>query len=391
MRGMVTEPKNKSPVGWMIAAFAVLIVVIAAVVWAYQKQQPEPSKVSRQDITAYESLAGEAIAPPTDYAIVMAPYRAPVVKVYTTLGDVVSKGDVLVELEYASAQAYYEQARQAVQSAENAVSQSQRQRSVQIAEANKRVSDARAAEEAARSSNDPNLPLYTEARIQAEQDLAWILSDASYLAPYQRQLESARQSLLDAQSGRKIAMIRSPISGTVLEINARPGKMVGEDEDKPVAVIVNLEALQVHAKMSAKQLSTIKVDFPAKLTFEKDIPDKEFDGKMIRITTDIEKKIGGLIEEREYIAIVAFKNDLGLVKPEMDAKVLVKVGEVKNVLAVPVDAVDKDEQGRPIVKVLKDGQWISTVVETGLSDGEYIEIKSGLDEGQTIQVTPSLL
>ncbi len=63
-------------------------------------------------------------------------------------------------------------------------------------------------------------------------------------------------------------------------------------------------------------------------------------------------------------------------------------GEVKDVVSVPSDAVDKDESGKPIVNVLKSGEWIPTVVEVGLSGGGYTEIKSGVEEGDTVQVTP---
>jgi hypothetical protein len=53
--------------------------------------------------------------------------------------------------------------------------------------------------------------------------------------------------------------------------------------------------------------------------------------------------------------------------------------------------VELDRSARSIVKVLRDGQWVPVVVETGLSDGRFTAIKGDIKEGETVQVTPKLL
>src|SRR5205814_9750339 len=65
--------------------------------------------------------------------------------------------------------------------------------------------------------------------------------------------------------------------------------------------------------------------------------------------------------------------------------------EAKNALAVPSEAITNDETGRPIVYTLDNGKWQAAVVQTGITDGKYTEIKQGLTAGQTIRVTPSLI
>jgi multidrug efflux pump subunit AcrA (membrane-fusion protein) len=75
----------------------------------------------------------------------------------------------------------------------------------------------------------------------------------------------------------------------------------------------------------------------------------------------------------------------------MKASASVQVGEVKDVLAVPNDAIQDDRSGRPMVKVLRNGDWREAVVEVGLSDGSYTEIRGGLEEGDTVQVKRDLL
>lgn len=80
-----------------------------------------------------------------------------------------------------------------------------------------------------------------------------------------------------------------------------------------------------------------------------------------------------------------------MVKPEMDADVSVKLGAAKAALAVPNDAVDRDDTGRSSVEVMRGGRWQTVVVEPGLSDGRYTAIRSGLEEGETVKVTPGLM
>jgi hypothetical protein len=43
------------------------------------------------------------------------------------------------------------------------------------------------------------------------------------------------------------------------------------------------------------------------------------------------------------------------------------------------------------VQVKRGDKWESTVVETGVTDGSVTEIKSGLQEGDVVQVTPTRL
>lgn len=64
--------------------------------------------------------------------------------------------------------------------------------------------------------------------------------------------------------------------------------------------------------------------------------------------------------------------------------VVVVINEVReNVLSVPKDAVGKEEDGS-FVYVLRDGERVYTPVVTGMQDGVYTEILSGLEEGDRV-------
>src|SRR2546427_517734 len=79
-----------------------------------------------------------------------------------------------------------------------------------------------------------------------------------------------------------------------------------------------------------EQVSAVKVGMDAKLTF-KEVPGKEFDGKISRIISTPET-LGS--KTLKYSAIIDFKNDEGLIRPGVTvSSVKVPIGEVKGVVA----------------------------------------------------------
>ena len=86
-------------------------------------------------------------------------------------------------------------------------------------------------------------------------------------------------------------------------------------------------------------------------------------------------------------ATVQFEND-GNAKIGMSISATIILQEVSDVVAVPIDAVTT-ENDKYYVEVVNEetGETNKTEVETGVSDEEYVEIISGLEEGDKIQIT----
>jgi multidrug efflux pump subunit AcrA (membrane-fusion protein) len=114
---------------------------------------------------------------------------------------------------------------------------------------------------------------------------------------------------------------------------------------------------------------------------------KQFEGQVSQITSEPPRPLLG----QRYVAIIGFRNDQGLVKPDMTANVSIKLGEARDAPVVPSAAVRRDASGRPVVEVLRGGRWKKVVVQVGLSDGRYTAIRSGLKPGEKVKVTPALL
>lgn len=380
-----------------IQAYSFVLVALAGLL-AGCGSRDEEAIVTRRDVVAYAPLEGQVNAPASQDANILPPYKAPIGRVYVTVGQAVQEGDVIMELSEPAAETYYQQARQRVQQAEASLEQARAQYRSRVNRARTELSQARDEERSIRQRlqaaqggaevtvTGADLQAATARRRAAEHNLLDITAAMeSGLVPYERQLAQARQAFEEAQSGRKAAMIRTPITGTVLSINARTGDVVDPEEEKPVARVVNLDALAVYAEVNDSLAERLEPGAEATIT----IPDAgtdEFEGTL----RNVYSQQAGFLRGVEHTAVLDFRNREGQAKPGMEAEARVKLGEAKDALTVPSSAVF-ERDGRQVVNRRSDGEWRARVVETGISDGRYTVITSGLEEGDVVQANPQRL
>jgi multidrug efflux pump subunit AcrA (membrane-fusion protein) len=372
-------------------------VLLVGLVGGCGKQSSE-ANAGRRDITAYLPAEGTVVAPASARADVYSPYDVPVEKIYVTVGRKVRSGEALVLLSAPRTQAYYDEARTAVVQAQKALDQARKQYGQELRSAQKQLALSRSTERKARSAasnastpSDGESPASvsvdtagpTENRQAYEQaviDAQARMSEG--LVPYQQAVAASQEQLRAAQAGAKSAQVKSPIAGTVLAIIVSVGMAPDPKDKRPLVTVVDLEALKVAAGVAEDRLSLLKPKNAALVTV-KEVPNVEFPGSL----DEIYSEKAGFLQGQKYTALVDFKNTRGQAKPGMDATVSIKVGEAHDVLAVPANAVyEVDKQYA--VKLREGKEWRQRIVEIGLSDGKYTEIKSGLKEGEIVMTNP---
>jgi RND family efflux transporter MFP subunit len=423
MQGARTRPidrsysetsRNNGPK--IVAAIVGLAALAGVGWWAFSRSRPESGIVTRRTIVPTVSLAGDVTVPPDKIAYVMPPFTAPVKAVHATLGKNVRKGELIAELTAPALDQQIRDAEAALKTAEASYQSALTSAGGDVRTAKANLDAARAREKAARASmkaasapteitispegvtTTTPAPATTTApanadlaaaqrdRIAAEADLAEAISqrDAS-VAPFRQAVESARANYLRAKSGARLDDVRSPIEGTITQLNATTGQNVGEDGKTPIAVVVNLDALELQANIGPEAVEEVKAGREGTLLVT-EVPGEEFNARVHSIVT-VPTKDG----KTAYRAIVHILNEGGAVKPGMKGAVAIHLDERRDVLAVPVGAVRYDKEGRPIVSVLQGEKWMDRVVEIGLSDGTYREIRSGVREGETVKVYKKVL
>ena len=176
--------------------------------------------------------------------------------------------------------------------------------------------------------------------------------------------------------------VRAPIAGRVTERNAVPGRVVSADEE--LFTVAKLDSLWLFLQVFEKDLHAVRPGGAVTLTCESH-PEEQFRG-----TIDF---VGQLLDphSRTARARAIIDNPEGDLKPGMFVYASIEGqdsdGVVPIVLAVPVASVTSVE-GRDVVFV-ESGERTFEIrpVEVGESSGGWIEVRSGLAEGESIAVS----
>lgn len=202
-------------------------------------------------------------------------------------------------------------------------------------------------------------------------------------------LENAKLSLQRAQDALKSYTITAPIAGTVIEKNFKAGDKVDSMESGGLAVLYDLSSLKLEMKVSELNIGQVQPGQTVEITAEA-LPGQVFQGVVERVsingtTTD------GFTTYPVTIALAEY----GDLNPGMNVSAQIIVERAEDVLSVPVGAVNSDNTVLVAGEgaLTPDGTAAADVtkaekrpVTLGRGDKEYIEITSGLEEGDTVLV-----
>ncbi len=351
--------------------------------------QPTEVKVERRDITGYEFLSGDLYTPPESQAYATAPPNTPVSKVLTSEGQRVGRGEVLAQIGVGEEQMALDQAKAQLDSAHAAYAQADAQYGAALKAARQNLAQARDAERQARQRTIPGgdaseLTAARDARQAAQLEVDRQQAEFNtQMLPYKQAVDAAQKAYNDARNAAKQNTVEAPITGTVVDLLVGPGQSVPANGQ--VAQIVDLNDLQVKASVLPSQHELVEKSKHVYIRFN-DFPEKLFDGHVISVKA-VPAESGNRVSHE---AVISFDNDGGVIKPNAGVRSIgIVLGKANDVMAVPVGAVDRDDNAKPFVMVKNGENWVKTPVELGLSDGDYVQVKSGLSEGQTVQVVPN--
>ncbi len=214
---------------------------------------------------------------------------------------------------------------------------------------------------------------------QAYQTLIAPLSAAD-MASAKAQLTSASISLQRARLDFDKATIISPIDGVVAALNYAVGDIIlsSNTSAKPVAVILNKDTLFIEANVEESDISKLQVGQKAEATFDA-IDGLNLNGEISFISMTSATNNNGIVT---YLVRVIFDNpENSPIREGMTATLNFVLSGVQNVLTAPVQAV-RNVNGKPSVQLVSSGEWVP--VTTGYTDGQSVEIISGLNEGDKI-------
>ncbi|MEX0685101.1 MAG: efflux RND transporter periplasmic adaptor subunit [Balneolales bacterium] len=224
----------------------------------------------------------------------------------------------------------------------------------------------------------------------------------SNLKQAEAQVSVRRHALDRAQLELNRSTIYSPTDGIVISRNVDVGQTVAASLSAPdlFEIATDLSKMHIHANVSEADIGL--VNDQQQVRFKVDgYRDREFEGEVIQVRN------APIIEDNvvHYETIITVNNEENLLKPGMTAEVSIITNERHDVLRLrntalrarlpenlqppdPVEEVEDDSNAR--VYLFHDDEIVSTSVHTGLNDGVYTEILSGIEEGDVLVVGLSL-
>lgn len=212
-----------------------------------------------------------------------------------------------------------------------------------------------------------------------------------------RQVQSAADSLLNAQlsmSDTEKQMenytITSPISGTVIQKNVKAGDTVGTDTtaSETLCTIYDLSYLEMTLNVDELEILSIKEGQTVTITADA-ISDRTFTGVVTSVSA-AGTTTGGTTTYPVTIRI----DDMGDLLPGMNATAEIVVSSASNALAIPNGSVvrgnyvlvtkDSPSAANAVQDMTAPDGYVYVKITTGTSDDDYIEVVSGLQEGDTI-------
>ncbi|MGE3468370.1 MAG: efflux RND transporter periplasmic adaptor subunit [Pyrinomonadaceae bacterium] len=366
--------------------------------------------VVRQIPTYFEATGNLASDAQTDVAPAVA---GKIVEVNFDVGSYVTKGSVLVRLDerdarlrLEQAQAQLEQQKKAVQTAIAALRQAQvrlgigdgesfdietfsqvkstcanlvlaekelarAQRLFATGDISKAILDQRQAQ------RDALLGQLDEARSNAAVAVrainsaeAQVTAARSAVATAETQVDQARKAVTDT-------VIFSPISGYVSERVADPGEYISPSApNTKIATILRTSTLRL--KIDVPEASIEKVAMGQGISLQTSAyPDRSFAGTVVRVLPAVNTTARTLTVEAEV------PNPDGLLKPGQFATVRITQSKPENAVMVPASSI-RNEGDTHKLYVVEDGAARERLVQTGLLEGDMIQIKSGVAEGEVV-------
>ncbi|MDP2761232.1 MAG: efflux RND transporter periplasmic adaptor subunit [Sideroxyarcus sp.] len=196
-------------------------------------------------------------------------------------------------------------------------------------------------------------------------------------------IKQSRSRIAVAQAMLERMVLRAPFDGVVADISGELGEYATPSPPGiltiPAIDLIDDSCMYVSAPIDEVDASKLKVGQVSRITLDA-IKGRVFSGKVRRIAPyvlDLEKQARTVEVEVEFDRPAA--SDNLLVGYSADVEIIHEVRQ--NVLRVPTQAL---LEGNRVLRYGNDGVLEERKLTTGLSNWEYVEVVSGLTEGEQI-------
>jgi HlyD family secretion protein len=356
-------------------------------------------QVSRRDLVSAVTASGK-IEPQTSVDI-SADITGRIIRIAVEEGDLVTKGQFLVQIDPAQYQAAVSRAEGVVSSTQATLLQTRANRD-QAERAWKRANEL--------TKLGPNLIAPAAAE---EAHTALDVAEATYQAT-RAQLDQSRASLQEAKDNLAKTRLVSPIAGRVVRLAVEEGEVaVPGTFSRETGLLLTIADLSVIlAAVQVDETDVVRLSHRDSVEVTIDAyPDSTFVGRVTRVSqsaklTSTETASGSNDRAVDFDVEITLETPPGNVRPDLSCTARIITDTRENALSIPIIALtvrdherlpnennpaldtmtrrrpgEREEEG---VFLVKDGLASFRPVKVGIAGDEYFEVMDGLRGGETI-------
>ena len=215
------------------------------------------------------------------------------------------------------------------------------------------------------------------------------------------QIVQSEMAVETARANVGYTRLVAPIEGEVLGVVTQEGQTIVSSQTAPtIMVLADLSVMHIQTRISEADILKVKSGQPLSF-YVLAQPSRLYTSVMGEIQNAPDGVLNNTNEISNnsqqslaiyYSGVFEITNTERLLKTSMTAQVSIVVNDVKNVLRIPLSALqERDAQGRYYVTLIDGKQRISREVEIGAHNNVFAEVKSGLVEGQSVEIPPLAL
>lgn len=348
----------------------VAVIFIGTFVFLYIKSQPQPEvydefTLQRMDIRKTTVVTGKI--EPRNEVNVKPQISGIITEILKEAGETVQEGEVIAKVKVIP----------------DMGSLSAAQSRLRLAEINRKQ---------AQTDYDREKTLFDKGLVAADEydKIAQTLRQArEEVDAAQDNLEVVRDGVSKSNASASSTLIRSTITGLILDIPVKVGNSVilanTFNDGTTIATVANMNDLIFRGNIDETEVGRLSTGMTMKITIGA-LQDLKFDARLEYIAPKATDQNGA--NQFEIKAAVNLPSNATNIRSGYSANAEIVLAEAKNVLAVQESAIEFDGNDTYVYVIKGEGDkqtYERRKVQTGISDGINIEIRSGVKPNERIR------
>jgi HlyD family secretion protein len=199
-----------------------------------------------------------------------------------------------------------------------------------------------------------------------------------------KQLESAKADIDNIASKLDTAEIKSSINGKIVKLDIKPNQYPNQENN--IITVYDLSKYKVNVSVS--QYDAIQINNGQRAVIKVKGLDKAYDGTVTSIGEAAEITYTGTNKEAKVDVEVVVSNPDDKIKVGYEADVEIILMETKEAIAVNLEALQKDKDGKSYVYVVENNRAVKRLVKTGTETEFDIQVLEGLKVNESYIKNP---